>query len=105
MAEILCLDICVEISAPEWFKDPSFIKMLNYNGEEPEKHCRRKAATWHVPGDQPSEYSDVFMVYDGGEGSEREFLSDELWAEIEAVAEKALAGTGKTFCVLWIKNS
>lgn len=103
MAEIRRTDMCVVVNAPEWFKDPGFVRMLNYQGDEPEKYGGCRTATWHVPGDKPNEYSDVFMIYDG-EQSDSDFLSDEIWAEIEAVAEEALAGSGRTFCILWIQN-
>jgi hypothetical protein len=54
---------CIVINAPEWFKDPGFIKMINYNGEEPGKFGTRRAATWHIAGQEPDEYSDVFMTW------------------------------------------
>ena len=94
---------CIVINAPEWFKDPGFLKMLNYNGEEPGKFGTRRAATWHIAGQEPDEDSDVFMTWEGEEGCEREFLSDSIWNEITEIVRSALP-PGVNDCVLWIKN-
>ncbi|MFA5375915.1 MAG: hypothetical protein WC455_09250 [Dehalococcoidia bacterium] len=94
---------CVVIHAPEWFKDPGFLKMLNYNGEEPNKHGSRRAATWHVAGTPTDVDSDVFMTWEGEEGSEQDFLSEEIWNEITAAVRSSLPSY-TTFCVVWIKN-
>jgi hypothetical protein len=94
---------CVIINAPEWFKDPGFLKMLNYNGEEPEKYGSRRAATWHVAGTPTNVDSDVFMIWDGEEGSEEDFLSEHIWNEICLFVRAALPSS-ITHCVVWIKN-
>lgn len=94
---------CVVINAPDWFKDPGFLKMINYNGEEPDIYGRRRAATWHMAGDPPNEYSDVFLTWEEQEGSEAIFLSEKMWNEITAAVRSSLPSY-TTFCVVWIKN-
>ena len=45
----------VEINAPGFFKSPKMVKFLEQPG----------VATWHVKGESPGEYSDVFFTLDG----------------------------------------
>ncbi len=50
------------INCPEWFARPDFQAWLN----NPENNI----ATWHKLGQEPNGYSDTFITYDNGEGSD-----------------------------------
>lgn len=81
----------VEISAPEFYRDPEFLKWLN----NPDRH----QATWHVKGKSVSEFSDLFFTYDGGEGSDSDMPSH-IWEKIH----KELKQRGVKWCVVWVKS-
>ena len=51
----------VTLNLPELFEDEKFRAYLN----DP----ATKIATWHDRGTEPGEYSDIFVTYDNGEGS------------------------------------
>jgi len=81
----------VEISAPEFYRDPEFLKWLN----NPDRH----QATWHVKGKKVNEFSDLFFTYDGGEGSDSDMPS-RIWEMIH----QELKRQGVKFCVVWVKS-
>jgi len=58
---------CLKINVPDLFEDEDFREWLNGLRDHPE-HAT-KIATWHKGG-IPTEYSDIFMTYDQGEGSD-----------------------------------
>ena len=55
--------VILNIYCPELFQEPEFIAWLQ------ERSNDNEVATWHIPGQEPNEYSDVFCTYDDGEGS------------------------------------
>lgn len=66
--------VSLRISAPEFFKDPEFIKWLN-NGD--------RKFTWHDTG-EPDEWSDVVVAVDPsltGEGSDSD-MPEAIWNQI-----------------------
>jgi hypothetical protein len=81
----------VEISAPEFYRDPDFLKWLN----NPDRH----QATWHVKGKRVNEFSDLFFTYDGGEGSDSDMPSP-IWEKIH----QELKQRGVKWCVVWVKS-
>ena len=87
----------LKLNCPDWFARPDFRGFLD-------QFCRstdgsRKLATWHTPG-APDEYSDVFSVYDQGEGSDTDAMPEDVWREIRAVAEQH----GFRYGIVWLTN-
>lgn len=71
------VDICrgLVINAPEFFADPAFQNWLNDG---------RPKMSWHRPGEQISEWSDVVVLVDPtltGEGSDAD-MPDQFWNRI-----------------------
>jgi hypothetical protein len=81
----------VEIGAPEFYRDPEFLKWLN--------NKNRNQATWHVKGKSVNEFSDLFFTYDGGEGSDSD-MPTHIWEKIHQELKKR----GLKFCVVWLKS-
>jgi hypothetical protein len=82
---------CLRINAPEWYARPDFMAWLN--GE--------RRATWHERGEGPTEYSDVFITFDAGEGSDYDTLMPEdIWQQIARAATEL----GVRDCIVWISN-
>lgn len=84
----------MRINAPHWYRNPAFVAWLNSPG----------SATWHVKGQLPNEYSDAFLTYDNGEGSDAPPGGDlypsipvELWNELRAEL-------GDVACLVWLTN-
>lgn len=75
---------CLVVTAPEWFTRPDFLAFLNGEGERQ----RQPPATWHRPGWQVEDWSDVFVTYDRGDGSDRDDIPDDIWAEICGLADE-----------------
>ena len=86
---------CLIINAPEWYERPEFLRLLNRPTGE------RQTATWHNGG-QPDEFSDIFLVYDNGEGSDifQEEGLEDIWDLICDLAQRH----GMQYGVVWIKN-
>lgn len=66
--------VSLRISAPEFFKDPEFVKWLN-NGD--------RKFTWHDTG-EPDGWSDVVVAVDpslSGEGSDDD-MPAQIWEQI-----------------------
>lgn len=57
----------IKFNVPEWYKDRDFLTFLNSS----------RVATWHRQYCKPDEYSDVFLTYCQGEGSDAYYPSDE----------------------------
>jgi hypothetical protein len=86
----------VRINAPEWFTRADFAEMVRqYASPSPDNG--RRIATWHT-GAAMNEYSDVFVVYDGGE------LSDPLPDDLADAVSAALARLSIQNAILWISN-
>lgn len=90
----------VRINAPAWFQRADFICFL--------KHPR--VAAWHdKTSDRPDEYSDVFMTYDCGDGSNspafvegqlNDCVPVDICQEIARICQQA----GITEALIWITN-
>jgi hypothetical protein len=83
---------CLRINAPEWYARADFMRWLTED----------RRATWHIRGNtSPDEYSDVFVTFDHGEGSDYDTLMpDDIW---EAIT-KAAHDCGVDDCIVWISN-
>jgi hypothetical protein len=75
----------LEIDLPELFAREDFRKWLNGSAAS-------NVATWHAQGEDPNEYSDLFVTYDGGEGSNSDMPGWDLVCQI-AREEGFRAGT------------
>jgi hypothetical protein len=84
---------CVRINVPQWYEREDWNNFINrVNGSRP--------ATWHEPGSNPTEFSDVFVVYDGGEGSDADDIPGDIWAEIGSIVKEY----GLPYAVVRITN-
>lgn len=83
--------VCLRINCPDLFRDQEFVQWLN--------SCPA-LATWHVSGKPPDEMSDVFVTYDGGEGSDFESMPEAAWDRLCEVCRAA----GVVYAVLWLTN-
>lgn len=82
----------LKISAREWFDDPEFRRWLN-SKEKP-------AATWHKPGDEPGDFSDVFIYWDQGACSDYpDGLPKPIYSLLDDITEEYNFDAG----VIWIK--
>lgn len=80
----------LKIDKPEWFKNQSFLDWLNSSN----------VATWHVHGEEPTEYSDIFMVLDDirtRTGSDDDMP---MWGELCEICERHGFVSG----IVWIRN-
>jgi len=93
----------VRINCPELFANSAFRNWLNrVASPESAKSRMFSTATWHVPGELPSETSDVFMVVDGPDGSDSDMPS--LWWDRIQCAIRAVLGEPCPECVVWLTN-
>lgn len=60
---------CLKLNVPELYADKQFVKWLNSD--------KSNTATWHQGG-KPNEYSDVFIWYENGEGSDSD-MPEHCW--------------------------
>ena len=79
---------CLRIDASKLFEDPEFIDWMNSNGS---------LATWHTKGTKPQGYSDIFMTFDHGEGSDHD-MPEHCWAFLCEVCKEA----GLEYGLLWL---
>lgn len=87
----------LRLNVPHWYKQPDFVAWLNkYTNPSP---GNRRHATWHLGG-EPGEYSDVFVIYDDGEGSDFEVMPEWAWEEIERICK----WKGISHAVVWLLN-
>jgi hypothetical protein len=61
----------LKVNVPELYEDPAFVAWLN----DPDA-CQ---ATWHKKGEDPHEYSDVFVWFDHGDGSDSVTMPGACW--------------------------
>lgn len=112
---------CLKLNVPGLFADPAFAAWLNAGAA---KEVRRfpghvkaeNLATWHRPGAEPGEFSDVFVTYDNGEGSDGggnatgypagEGMPAPCWDKLCALVERVLPADrlGRRYAVLWLTN-
>jgi len=86
----------IRIDAHDWFAREDFQKWLN-------RTDRQGPATWHAAGEQVGDFSDVFTVYDQGEGpdyGEGDFIPEDIWQFITETCEKR----NTIYAVIWIAN-
>lgn len=79
---------CVQIEAAEWYERDDWLEYIN----------AKDTATWHEKGEISTECSDVFTVYDNGEGPDSEVIPADIWSAIGA----ALRAHGLTYAVVRI---
>lgn len=73
------------VNAPDWFLRDDFADFVR--GKRPNQ-CQ-PPATWHpAHAVAMGEYSDVFVTYDSGEGSDYGDIPDDIWAEICEIASR-----------------
>lgn len=82
----------LRINMPDMFKDEEFIDYLN--------DLDNTLATWHTRGDpNPHEYSDCFLWFDNGEGSNDD-IPEKWWDLICEICKKEGFEAG----ILYITN-
>ena len=81
----------MRINSPEIFADSEFMKWLN----DPETIV----ATWHKKGTDAGEYSDVFVTYDNGEGSNSDMPEHMICDTILNWHNRAYDD-----CLIWLSN-
>lgn len=86
----------IRVDAPVWYAREDFLEWLDTDG----------TATWHVKGSPPTEYSDVFVTFDQGDGSDSPVstmapaIPEDIWEELC----KIVSAAGLDECLLWIRN-
>jgi hypothetical protein len=88
----------LRIDAPDWFARADFQRWLN-------RTDRLRPATWHAAGSPPSDFSDVFTVFDSEEGPDfaggkGDFIPEDIWEFITKACEQR----NTSYAVIWITN-
>lgn len=89
----------VRVNAPGVFSAPGFKEFLECPG----------VATWHVKGQAPGEFSDVFLTLDGeGDGSNSplgaygsDTVPPAVWAELLSAVRSVVP---RGACLVWLTN-
>ncbi len=84
----------IRINAARWYTRPDFIAFLNSS----------QAATWHETPGEPGDFSDVFTIWDNGEGSDQPAFNAGLPKDIWAKIGEACTANGGGVHVVWIVN-
>lgn len=80
----------VHIMAPPWYEREDFLDFINGRRES---QGDSRPATWHLEGQEADEYSDVFVTYDGEEGSDADHIPPDIWEAIcVLVREQGITG-------------
>jgi len=90
----------IKLNRPEWYDRDDFIEWLDKGADAGKGEPR--IATWHHGG-KPDEYSDIFMTWDQGSGSDQGSIwdiPDDIWAEVG----EAVKAEGLDFAVIWLTN-
>lgn len=93
----------VRINAPEIFADEQFREWLNEvtaNGRK--GYPGDRIASWHWPGHEPDEYSDIFMVVDGPDGSDSD-MPEHCWEMIVEAVARAIPNSYPE-CIVWLTS-
>ena len=93
----------VRINAPEIYADQQFAEWLNSvtaNGRKELPGFR--TASWHWPGHEPGEESDIFMLVDGPDGSDSD-MPKHCWEMILEAVSRAIRNTYPE-CIVWLTN-
>jgi hypothetical protein len=88
---------CLRLNCPRWFRRPDFQAFLSHAGQFGEGWG---LATWHEPGAEPGECSDIFMTFDHGVGSDYHAVPEDVWEEICQAAK----AHGVEYGVIWVTN-
>ena len=81
---------CLKLNVPELYADKEFVKWLNSD--------KSTTATWHQGG-KPNEYSDVFIWYENGEGSDSD-MPEHCWDRLLDIFDDNGFHSG----VAWLTN-
>lgn len=92
---------CLKVNCPELFEDKDFADWL-------ENRTGDGLATWHQCGTEPGEYSDVFVTFDHGEGSDGGSdghpndpgMPLRCWERLVEIANQH----GMEYGILWLTN-
>lgn len=82
--EAVAMSVGLVVNAPEAFERDDFRAWL----DEPS----RRTATWHRPGEEPHEYSDVFVLVDGGYEGDASDMPRDVWEAICDAVYDAFCG-------------
>ncbi|MBN2579380.1 MAG: hypothetical protein JXB10_10345 [Pirellulales bacterium] len=88
---------CLQINAPQWYRREDFMRYLQQELCRPDPGLG--AATWHR-GPRASEYSDLFLWFEDGDGSDFGLMPDDIWQELCQICQAADFNGG----IVWIKN-
>lgn len=81
----------LRLDSQELFQDPEFVAWLN--------DASNIKFTWHQPGSEVDEWSDVIVTYDSGDGSNSD-MPEHIWDWIcEIVKERQVQE-----CLIWLRN-
>lgn len=83
----------VRLNVPQWFERLDFMAWLN--------NPLNTIATWHR-GTEANDYSDVFMTYDHGEGSD--LGSNDFPEDIEKELIATMDAQGVEYGIIWLSN-
>lgn len=89
--EVKCYP-CLQLNVPHWYIREDFQEWLVKNTKN------KQLATWHH-AEVPNEYSDIFVTYDNGDGSNDD-MPIWYWDEICFVCEQR----GLEFALIWLSN-
>ncbi len=90
---------CLNINAPEFFKDEKFVQWLNDHN--------RSLMTWHKKGQRPGEGSDIVTFVDpslSGDGSDDGEMPDKYWDLIVNLCRKHFKPSDGFHIVVRITN-
>jgi len=97
MPEITRRYACLQINAPKWYRRADFLEYLQTALRQPRPGLG--AATWHR-GDRPNEFSDLFLWFSDGDGSDFGLMPDDIWREICEICGAEDFNDG----IVWITN-
>ena len=85
----------VRIDAGELYRDPEFAVWLNDR--------TRNQATWHLKGQPPGDFSDIFMIIDHGSGSDED-MPEHCWEQLLAFLKASGYDPEHSALVVWLAN-
>jgi len=97
MAEATNRYPCMQINAPQWYRRADFMQYLQTALKKSRPGLG--AATWHR-GDRPNEFSDLFLWFSDGDGSDFGLMPEDIWTEISRICTETQFNDG----ILWITN-
>jgi hypothetical protein len=86
----------LKINAPEFFRDVRFLAWLNNTIPG-----QTRPTTWHEPGSEAGEYSDVFINFDHGCSADDQHLPGDIFEQLCRIADEH----GMTYGVFWVTNT